>query len=168
MFRSSTFKFVVVALMTLAPVAAATPSTTASVTLGGSVTSSLSIASTPTGTASALNLSGGRKIVKVADLAISTNNEQGVTLTASSGNLTKTNSVATGAGTAIAYQVTSVDDGASAPDATAFTVDSGDDYTVGNTTSGAFDQDLFIMYTPLALQDPGSYGSTINLSVADN
>jgi hypothetical protein len=162
MFRSRILKIAIAALLALAPASIAIASTTATVTLGGTVTSSLQIASSATGTASALDLSGGQKIAKVADLTIATNNEQGVTLTVSSGDLTKTG------GTSIAYQVTSVDDGDSAPDATAFTIDSGTDYTVGNTTSGSFNQDLYIMYTPLTLQDPGHYAATINLSVADN
>jgi hypothetical protein len=162
MTRSSFLKVTVAALMMVAPVAVSTASTTASVTLGGTVTSSLQITSMATGTASGLDLSGGQKIVKVSDLTISTNNEQGVTLTASSGDLTKTG------GTSISYQVTSVDDGDPAPDATAFTINSGSAYTVGNSASGSFNRDLYIMYTPLALQDPGHYDATINLSVADN
>jgi hypothetical protein len=160
MFKCNTIKIAVAMLLALAP--AATASTTASVSLGGTVTSSLQITSSATGTASALDLSGNQKIVKVSALSISTNNEQGVTLTASSGSLTKSG------GTDITYQVTSVAASASAPDASAFTTDSGDDYSVGNGASGSFNQDLYIMYTPLALQDPGHYTGTINLSVADN
>lgn len=162
MSRSRIPELAAIALLALAPASSALASTTATVTLGGTVTSSLQITSTATGTASALDLSGGQKIAKVADLTIATNNEQGVTLTASSGDLTKSG------GTSISYQVTSVDDGDPAPDATAFTIDSGTDYTVGNSASGSFNRDLYIMYTPLALQDPGHYAATINLSVADN
>lgn len=141
---------------------AAFADTSASVTLGGSVSSSLAITSTPTAAASTLDLSGGQKLVKVADLSTGTNNEQGLTITATSGDLTKAG------GTSIAFQVHSVADGAGAPVAGAFLVSSGTDYTVGSSAAGAFDRDLYILYTPAALQDPGSYSGSISLTVADN
>lgn len=141
---------------------AAFADTTASVTLGGTVTSSLSIAATPTAAASTLDLSGGQKVVKVADLAIGTNNEQGLTLTATSGDLTKAG------GTSIAFQVHTVADGAGAPAAGAFVVASGVDYTAGSVAAGSYDRDLYILYTPAALQDPGAYAGSISLTVTDN
>jgi hypothetical protein len=141
---------------------AAFADTTASVTLGGTVTSSLAITSTPTAAASTLDLSGGEKLVKVADLAIGTNNEQGLTLSATSGDLTKAG------GTAIAFQVHTVADGAGAPIAGAFVVASGTDYDVGSLAAGAFDRDVYILYTPAALQDPGAYSGSISLTVTDN
>lgn len=149
--------------------AAFTPSvfaaTTGSVTLGGSVTSTLAISSTSTAAATALPLDGAAagvaQIVKVSDLTIATNNEQGLTLTASSGNLTKTG------GTSIAFQVTSVADAATAPASGDFLIASGTDYTASSSVAGAFNQDLYIKYTPAALQDPGNYGGTISLTVAD-
>lgn len=154
----------------LGAMAAFTPNafagTSDSVTLGGTVTTTLDMTSTPTGGASALALDGGAagsvQIVKVADISMSTNNEQGLTLTASSGNLTKAG------GTSIAYQVTSVADGASAPATGDFAVASGSNYTVGSSGAGNLVKDLYIKYTPAALQDPGNYAGSITLSVADN
>lgn len=160
MFRSGAFKISIIGVLAVASAAAASP--TATVTLGGTVTSSLEITSVPTAAASALDLSGGQKIVKISDIEMSTNNEQGLTLTATSGNLTKSG------GTSIAYKVTSVANAASAPIAAAFTIASGSDYTVGTVASGSVDKDLYILYTPLTLQDPGDYAGEVDLTVADN
>jgi len=135
------------------------------VTLGGTVASTLALVTTPTVAASTLNLSTGtQQIVQVADLAISTNNEQGYTVTATSGSLTKAN------GTPIAYQVTTTADAVAAI-AGNFTIASGTSYTVGSTAAnaaGTGGRDLHIMYTPAALQDPGDYAGTITVTVADN
>jgi hypothetical protein len=135
--------------------------TTATVELGGQVTSTLVLASATATAADELDLMNGRQIVKVADLTMTTNNEQGLTLTASSGALTKLN------GTAIPYQVTTVVGGAAA-DASEFLVASGALYSLNTFGAGNFGKDLYIMYTPAEFQDPGYYGSTINLSVSDN
>jgi hypothetical protein len=143
-------------------ISSASADTTDTVTLGGTVASSLQITAVDTGGASTLDLSGGQKIVKVADITMGTNNEQGLTLTASSGNLSKAG------GTSIAFKVTSVADAAEAPAAGAFTVASGSDYSVGSSGSGDVVKDLYILYTPLALQDPGTYAGSISLTVADN
>ena len=145
---------------------AALAGTTGSVTLGGTVASTLSIAVAPTATASALPLDGegsaSEHIVKVAALTMGTNNEQGFTLTASSGDIVKSG------GTSISYQVTSVDAGGSAPASGDFLVASGSNYTYATSGSGPGNQDLYVKYTPLSLQDPGSYSATINLTVTDN
>lgn len=160
MFMSRSLKLL--ALGSLLVSSAAVAATTGSVTLGGSVSSSLSITSVDTAAASTLDLSGGQKIVQVADIDMSTNNEQGLTLTASSGDLTKTG------GSSIAFQVSSVADQATAPLAAAFTVASGSDYTVATSAAGSDAEDLYIMYTPAALQDPGAYAGSISLTVTDN
>jgi hypothetical protein len=140
--------------------------TTGEVSLSGTVSSTLAITVTPTEDASALGLDGAgsatEHIVKIADLAISTNNEQGFLLTVSSGNIAKSG------GSAIAYQVTTVADGASAPATGAFLVASGESYTVSTTAAGAGNKDLYIKYTPATLQDPGNYAATVNLTVTDN
>ena len=137
--------------------------TTGSVTLGGTVASTLQLTATATAAASSLDLtSAGPTIVQVADISMSTNNEQGLTLTATSGDLTKSG------GTPISFQVTTVADAASAPASTAFTVASGTDYTVGTSAAGASAKDMYIMYSPAALQDPGAYAGTISLTVTDN
>jgi hypothetical protein len=135
------------------------------VPLQGVVTSTLAWTSTPTAGAGTLSLgSATQRIVQVADIAIATNNEQGYTLTVTSGNLTKTN------GTSIAYQVATTNDGTAAV-AGDFGVASGTDYTfttVAANASGTNGRDLSIMYTPAALQDPGTYAGTITVTVADN
>ena len=160
MFRSQLLASIIVGTLAVSSVALA--ATTAGVTLGGSVETSLAIVATDTAGASALDLSGGQKIAKVSDITMSTNNEQGLTLTATSGNLTKTG------GSSIAFQVTSVAEAASAPAAGAFLIASGSDYTVGTIASGESVVDLYIMYTPLTLQDPGDYDGSITLTVTDN
>lgn len=160
MFTNRALKLFVVSSLLVSSVAAA--GTTATVTLGGSVASTLEITSTDTASASTLNLSSGQKIVQVADVSMSTNNDQGLTLTASSGNLTKTG------GQPISFQVTSVADGGTAPLAAAFTVASGSNYTVATSAAGSSAKDLYIMYSPGATQDPGAYAGSISLTVADN
>jgi hypothetical protein len=154
------FSYVVLGSLLLS--SAAIADTTGSVTLGGEVLTSLEITAVDTAGASALVLSGGQKIAKVSDIAMTTNNEQGLTLTATSGNLTKTG------GTSIAFQVTSVADAATAPVAGAFVIASGTDYTVGTVAAGAAAVDLYILYTPATLQDPGDYAGSIDLTVTDN
>ena len=134
--------------------------TTATVPLSGTVTTTLQVTSSTASGASTLDLMNGQKIVKVADVGMSTNNEQGLTLTVSSGSLTKTG------GTSIAYQVTSVADAAAAP--TTFSIASGSDYTVGTTGAGTSAVDLYIKYTPASAQDAGEYTGQISLTVSDN
>ncbi|MBC6436366.1 hypothetical protein FM036_46705 [Nostoc sp. HG1] len=137
--------------------------TTGSVVMGGSVTSTLNLASVTTAGATALDLDGDgttptAHIVQVADLTIGTNNEQGYTLTATAGSLAKAG------GTSIAYQVTSVANGEAAPAIGDF---SAGNYTVGTTAAGETLTDLYIKYTPAALQDAGAYAATITLNVVD-
>ena len=140
--------------------------TAATVPLSGTVNSTLAITAAPTADAALLDLDGDgtaiEHIVKAADLEIATNNEQGYTLTVSSGNLTKDG------GSPIAYQVTTVLDTATAPATGDFAIASGTDYTAATAASGSVPQDLYIKYTPAALQDAGAYVATINLTVADN
>ncbi len=136
--------------------------TTADVGLSGSVSSTLAITSTATAGASTLALdgaaSGVEQIVKVADFSMSTNNEQGLSLSVPAGNLTKSG------GTAIAYLVNVVTDGASAPATGAFASGT---QTYTTSAAGSAVRDLYIKYTPAALQDPGTYTGTITLTVTD-
>jgi len=160
MSKSRVLKSIVFAALAVSSVAVA--ATTGTVTLGGTVAANLLIVSTPTGTASALDLTPGQKLVLVSVLTMSTNNEQGFRLTATSGNLTKAG------GTSIAFKVTSVDATTTAPVAGDFTVASGTSYTVDSgAQAGSDDQDLYILYTPAALQDPGNYSGSIGLTVTD-
>jgi hypothetical protein len=135
------------------------------VPLQGVVTSTLALTTTPTAGAGTLSLSAAtQQIVPVADLAIATNNEQGYTLTVTSGNLTKSG------GTAIPYQVTTTADTVAAV-AGDFSGAPGATYTFSTSAanaSGTNGRDLSIMYTPAALQDPGTYVGTITVTVADN
>lgn len=120
-----------------------------------------------TANASGLTLDGQgsstTRIVKVADVGVTSIGTNGVTLSISSGNLTKAG------GTSIPFQVTLVDDGAAAPAPSDFTVASGSTYqlvTQGLTSSIA--KDLYIMYRGKDLQDPGAYDATISIMVVDN
>jgi hypothetical protein len=160
MLKSNTLKLVVFALVAGSSVAVA--ATTGTVTLGGTVTSTLTVTSVATSAASTLDLTPGEKIVKVSDIAMSTNNEQGLTLSATSGNLTKTG------GTTITFQVTSVPDGDAAPDTGDFAIATGSPYEVGTVVAGGDAVDLYIKYTPASLQDPGAYSGSIGLTVSDN
>lgn len=139
--------------------------TTDSVSLSGVVTSTLAITATDTAGAAALDLDGdgsaSEHIVKVTDALMTTNNDQGLTLSYSGGNLTKAG------GVSIAYSVLTVADGAAAP----LTGDAG--WATGATTdassaAGDHVRDLYIKYTPAASQDPGTYTGTISLTVSDN
>ncbi|MBN8564723.1 hypothetical protein Q2T42_16005 [Leptolyngbya boryana CZ1] len=142
--------------------------TTGTVPLSGTVNPTLALTATPNGTASALPLdgaaAGAEQIQKVAGLNVETNNTLGYTLTVSSGNLAEPK------GDTIAYQVV-VKDTATAAVSGDFQVASGTDYTYATTAANAAvdgNRDLYIRYTPRALQNPGAYTSTINLSVKDN
>ena len=141
---------------------AALAGTTAEVELGGTVTSTLALSSAPTPAAEELDLMHGHQIVKVADLIMSTNDEQGLTLSVTSGNLVSS------LATPIPYQVTTVVAGTLAPDDGAFLVDSGSVYAVSTFGAGGAAKDLYIKYTPAGLQSPGYYGGTITLTVMDN
>ena len=154
---------VAIVVSAMLPSAIVLAATTDAVTLGGTVSSTLSIEATDTVGASALDLTTpSEQIVKVADIAMSTNNSAGLTLTASSGNMSNPDSQT------IAFKVTTVDDAAAAPASGAFDTPSGTDYTVGNGAAGTLDNDMYIAYTPAALQDPGLYSGTISLTVSDN
>ena len=143
--------------------AKAMANTSGSVTLNGTVASTLALVITTLPEAGALPLNGStQQIVRVAGLAISTNNEQGYTVTATSGDLTRTG------GTPIAYRVTTTADGGTAPASGGFAVAS---HTFASSAANALNtngRDLYIMYTPAALQDPGLYGGTITVSVINN
>lgn len=137
--------------------------TTDSVILAGTVASTLDMTAAPTSNASALNLTTPtEQIVKVANLAITTNNTTGYTLTASEGNLSDPH------GDNIAFQSASVVAGAGTPGTLAFTGSAGTYTDASTTTAGQNDKDLYIKYLPSATQAAGIYGATITLNVADN
>jgi len=137
-------------------------------TTSGTVSSSASVSTTATAAATTLNLGGtgtaiGEQIVKTGDVALSTNNSTGLTLTVTSGSLSNGVTAEN-----IAYKVQTVADGGTAPLSAAFTTASGTSLTYTNSIQGADERDLYIAYTPDTLQDPGTYSSTITLTVADN
>ncbi|PSR15542.1 hypothetical protein C8255_22575 [filamentous cyanobacterium CCP3] len=106
--------------------------------------------------------SASTHIVKVADILFSTDHSGGLTLWLTSGNLTKVN------GSDISFQVTTVANDAIAPSSSDFTVPSGQVYTYVTLAAGSESRDVYILYTPSALQDPGAYSATIDISVVDN
>jgi hypothetical protein len=153
-------------ISTFAPAAFAFP-TSDTVPLVGTVASNLDLISTATAGAGTLDLTTpSAQIVKVSSLHIDTNNAAGYKLTVTSGDLVGTNHPTV---TPIAYQVEVVNGGAAA--ASTFGTASGVDYTTSTSAAnadGTNDKDLYIKYTPAALQNPDVYTATIGLSVIDN
>ena len=147
--------------------------TTGDVTIGGTVDSTLNIAITPvTDIDTILDLGGegvdnGETIVKIADVIIRTNNDAGLSLTMTEGNMT-----ATGSDTPLAFQVAVTDDGVAA-----VTGDFGgglvENYTqIGGAVpnlgaDGTLAQDISISYDPPQILDAGAYTATVTLTVAD-
>jgi hypothetical protein len=101
-------------------------------------------------------------IVKVADLSVSTDAASGLTVSITSGSLTKPG------GTPVAFQVALADDNAAAPSAAAFTTSSGASLLLVTGAASTIARDLYIKYTPAPLQDPGAYAATIEIDVIDN
>jgi hypothetical protein len=125
------------------------------------------ITSTATSVATNLTLDGegsaSTHIVKVANLELSTDDSDGLTLTISSESLTKS-----GGETPIPFQVTTVAAGSGSPSASDFPVSPSSNYTVSTNSAGSSSKDLYIKYTPATLQDPGAYSASISLVVTDN
>jgi hypothetical protein len=135
------------------------------VNIGGSVATTTAVTASNPNTTLPLGGIGtdlAVQIVKAADLALVSNNAQGVRLSMSSGNLVN-------GGVSIPFQVVSVAAAAAAPAAGAFTTASGtphlDDIT--SFSSGAAARDMYVMYDPPALLDPGTYAATITLVLTD-
>jgi hypothetical protein len=147
--------------LSLLSASVATAATSGEVSLTGTVTSTLVMTASADGGGLEL-MTNSEHIVKVSDIASSTNNDTGLTLTVSSGDISKAG------GASIAFKVMTVADGATAPLTAAFTVASGSNHTPSSSVAGSFNRDLYIKYTPAASQDPGDYEGTINLSVSDN
>lgn len=125
-----------------------------------------SLTTNPTSIATALELDGtgsaSTHVVKVADIHLSTDDPQGCTVVISSDSLSKPS------GSSIPFQITTVSAGAGTPSAGSFTTALSDDYTFSTSSAGARDRDVYIRYTPAALQDPGSYSTSITITVSDN
>ena len=142
------------------------PALADSVPLSGVVDDITTVVSTPTGAAGALNLYGENTanpdtVVKVADLAITSNSSNGVSLTATAaGDLTH-------GANSLAYQVLIVGDGDAAPTAVSFS-DTTDTEANVTIVAGAAARDLYIEYDAPAYLDAGTYTSSITVSVTDN
>ncbi|MEH1912350.1 hypothetical protein [Nostoc sp.] len=125
------------------------------------------ISSSTTSVASNLTLDGkgsaSTHIVKVATLELSTDDSHGFTLTISSQSLTKS-----GGKTPIPFQVTTVPADDPSPNDSDFSISTGSNYTVSTTSAGSSSKDMYIKYTPAALQDPGAYNTSISLVITDN
>jgi hypothetical protein len=124
------------------------------------------VSATATSAANNLTMDGGGsssvRIVKIADLSLSTDDADGFLLSVSSGSLTKAG------GSPVPFQVALVANEAAPPSAAAFTVSSGGTLTHSTTSAGAESVDLYIKYQSANLQDPGTYSASINLSIVDN
>ena len=124
------------------------------------------LSSTATAMSTVLDLDGegsaATHIVKVADITVSTDHSGGLTLMLTASRLTKPQ------GSDIAIQITTVGEGAIAPSPTDFTVPADGTYTYVTSWAGAEQRDVYILYTPNALQDPGDYSATLNIAVVDN
>jgi hypothetical protein len=114
--------------------------------------------------AGALELDGGGSsqmhIVKVADVSASTDGAGGFRLSISAGELHKADS-----STPVPFQMALVSDGGAPPAAGAFTTAAGGTLIWITTSAGAAARDLYILYTPAALQDPGAYSASASLSI---
>ena len=124
------------------------------------------LTTTPTINASQLDLDGegnaSTHVVKVADIALSTDSSSGLTLTISSGDIERIG------GQPVSFQVTTVADNASPPNSGDFSTPSGNNYTYVTDSAGTENRDVYILYTPLSFQDPGSYTHSVDLFVTDN
>lgn len=103
------------------------------------------------------------RIVKVADLDITSDSALGYTLTVSSGSLGKGDAL-----TPIPFQVVAVEANAPAPARAAFTTPSGSAYVYTSTATGAHTLQLYIRYVAAEHQDPGAYQASVSVSVVDN
>jgi len=133
------------------------------VDLAGNVAPILHMDTTATGDAADLPLdTASVQTITVANLAITTNNEQGYTVTATP----QEGSVLHKAGgTDIDYTVNLVGNVANAGGAdsdVAVNKYKADGKTAGDAVA------LSIIYTPHSLQDPGHYSGSISVTVADN
>lgn len=166
MFAKTFRNTLIASTLVVAGAALATPAMADTVNLGGSVADTSAVTSTATAGAGTLNLYGAGSaqnnvVVKVADMALITNNTTGVTLTA-----TPDSGLTNGTST-LTYQVLIVADAASAPADTAFAAGADTD-NVNDFSGGASARDLYIEYDAPALLDPGTYTGVITVSVAAN
>jgi hypothetical protein len=140
--------------------------TTDTVPLSATVDSTLNIVATPLTAAGDLPMAAQVQTVDVATLAIDTNNKQGYTLKMESLNGEGKLKNASGS-TSISYQVGAAQLGASETPTFAAPGTNNTYQTSDSNANGTNPVTLSIKYTPAALQDPGTYADTINLTVTD-
>ncbi|NEO32059.1 MAG: hypothetical protein F6K36_16820 [Symploca sp. SIO3C6] len=152
---------------------AALAQTTDTVDIQGEVATTLAVTAAPEAAATALDLGGEGTatddvIVKVAVLTVTSNNEDGVELTITSGDMT--NSTDVDATDVVPYQVVTVTGGGAPPVTGDFITASGTDRVEDlnrDNVDGEEDRDLYIMYDAPVVLDPGTYDDTITVSVVD-
>jgi len=159
-------RFAITSTVLLGAAVISSPAFADTVNLSGSVADTSTVTSTATAGASALSLGGegtaaADTVAQVADLALESNSSDGVTLTA-----TADGALSNGVDS-VTYQVLIVADGATTPIAGDFTANNDSD-NVTDFTSGAAARDLYIEYDAPALLDPGTYTSSITVTVTDN
>lgn len=162
--RTSSFRSLLLGALLVAPAALAA-GLGGSVVLKGTVASAANIESTTTALAGNLPMVGQgiatvEQRVLVADIDLFTNNLLGLKLTVDPGNgkLTK------GSDT-VEFKVLAVAHGTGSGGT--FT-DTGVPQIFDSATQGLVAVDLYIAYTPAPFLDPGDYGASITLTVADN
>ncbi len=157
----------IVAVTSFMASTAAFADTTASVAIQGIVDPTLAIASS--NPKQDINLSplvspANAREVKVADLKFGTNNSTGLTVTVDAANsltLAKPDGI-----TPVAFQVQILAGSPEAP--TTLYQGTGSAFVTNAPAAITTDHSLYIQYAPAAFQDPGTYRSTIGLTVADN
>lgn len=141
------------------------------VTLDGTVAPHSTVVSTrTTGANSAAQLplygegtANANTIIQVANIDLTSNNTQGIELTASSdGTLTSAN------GGSLTYQLLLVDDGATQPADTAFSGSSSVVNVTDDFTNNVAAQDLYIEYDAPAYLDPGAYTDDITVTITND
>lgn len=137
------------------------------VLLGQMALAASSVTSVATTQATALPLDGEgsaiERILKVADVTVTSDAPTGFTLTVTSGSLSKTD-----AQDPIPFQVVAVPMGAPAPTAADFTSAPGESHFFSTNAQGNAALQLYIRYKAAPLQDPGTYTASLVVSVLDN
>lgn len=151
---------------------------TDSIQLSGTVESQIAIDATPTQAAADLPLSpeyadqNGWNMVQIADLNITSNNTEGITITASSTNDSELVST-TNSSDKITYGIAIVDSGAATPTSSSplnnVSVPFSQSVTSGfNSDTGVKAMDLYIHYMVGGMPKQGTYTDTLTITVSDN
>lgn len=144
---------------------AAMAATGDTITMGGSVASTLQVACTDTAGAGTLDFDGGLAVtvVKVSDCNASSNDDAGLTVTFNP----DANFTSVGADV-FAFAILSLADAATVPVEADFVGLDGLDDIWATAVSGSTDADVYVRFTQDVAADPGTYAANIEVSVADN